>query len=401
MPLKIDRITHQWTLEDEDRTCGWLAMRTRNAKAKTRKYAYYTAVEDGVSTSVGDLATDCPQKTRSPVVWMWMRELWHEPNWEGWKLGRLRKSKRITFGPCFASCLIPKSKSSLETILRCLRIEAWTRGWDDLLKQLGDIVSTASRLDLELDFDDEGQGLLEEGKRAYKAFKREIKDMKSKAITTPPPNTLACARRTQQKMVPEVVLPPVKSIMEKQSMKPVARVSADQAPMCDHCVLLSLFCRGTSEATKKAAKTRKVESVPNASVVSALASGSLRPTNLSPARNIMEIDTSKSSESEVKKEVVICGSHSIPAHAIKALPSCAIVTGKGKEVVCGTPTDDADESKGKLEKLRAENEHLKSIIRGMRQNACSHQSHLITLSTQAYAMSCEMSQLDEELAFLN
>ncbi|KAG1863243.1 hypothetical protein DFJ58DRAFT_725144 [Suillus subalutaceus] len=110
--------------------------------------------------------------------------------------------------------------------------------------------------------------------------------------------------------------------------------------------------------------------------------------------DIMDIDLSGSGESEVEeKEVPIC--------TIKALPSCAVKADKGKESMHSVPTDGIDEVESQVECLRAENQHLKSIICTIRQSRCSQQSCLITLSHQAYSMSTELVHLDEDLAFLD
>jgi hypothetical protein len=109
----------------------------------------------------------------------------------------------------------------------------------------------------------------------------------------------------------------------------------------------------------------------------------------------MEIFSSGESEVD-EKEVPIRA-----LHAVKALPKHVTGKGKGKASSLSVPTDGASESSSELECLRAENEHLKSIICGMRQNLHAQQSHLISLSTQSYVMSQELSKLDSELAFLD
>jgi hypothetical protein len=107
----------------------------------------------------------------------------------------------------------------------------------------------------------------------------------------------------------------------------------------------------------------------------------------------VELGLSGLSEVE-EKEVPI----SMPLQ-VKVLPKCAA---RGSKVsVQSIPTDGTSGSGSELEHLRAENEHLKSIIHGMCQNSRAQQSHLISLSTQSYAMSQELSKLDSELAFLD
>ncbi|KAG1854940.1 hypothetical protein DFJ58DRAFT_745569 [Suillus subalutaceus] len=91
--------------------------------------------------------------------------------------------------------------------------------------------------------------------------------------------------------------------------------------------------------------------------------------------------------SEVEKKEV-------PIRAIKALPSCAVKAdkgkGKGKGSVPSVPTNGTDEVESEVEHLRAENEHLKNIIRSMHQSGRSPQSRLIVLSNQTYTMSTEL-----------
>jgi hypothetical protein len=79
----------------------------------------------------------------------------------------------------------------------------------------------------------------------------------------------------------------------------------------------------------------------------------------------MEIFSSGESEVEEKE---------VPIHAVKALPKRTTGKGKGKASSLSIPTDGASGSGSELERLRAENEHLKSIIHGMRQNSCTQQS---------------------------
>lgn len=134
-----------------------------------------------------------------------------------------------------------------------------------------------------------------------------------------------------------------------------------------------------------------MESAPDAIVSSGV---------LSPAHEVMEINSSGSGESEAEeKEVSIHGSRDVPIRAVKFLPSRADRTVKGS--ARSVPTYDADATESALEQLRADNEHLESIIRGMRQNASNQQSRLITFSNQIYAMSREIYQLDSELGNLD
>lgn len=113
----------------------------------------------------------------------------------------------------------------------------------------------------------------------------------------------------------------------------------------------------------------------------------------------MEIDSSGSEQSEAEGgEEWIRGSLTIPNRAIKPLPARA---GVSKASAPSALLNIADSAEGELERLKAENEHLKSIICGMRQNSRAQQSRLIAFSNQLYSMSQEMSRLDSELTFLD
>jgi hypothetical protein len=140
---------------------------------------------------------------------------------------------------------------------------------------------------------------------------------------------------------------------------------------------------------------RKRKSVPDTAVAAESVSGVAPATVSSPPIDAMEIFSSGESEVE-EKEVPIRA-----LHAVKALPKRTTGKGKGKASSLSIPTDGASGSGSELECLRAENEHLKSIICRMRQNSRAQQSRLISLSTQSYAMSQELSKLDLELAFLD
>ncbi|KAG1869357.1 hypothetical protein DFJ58DRAFT_911238 [Suillus subalutaceus] len=295
--------------------------------------------------------------------------------------------------------------------------EIWTRGWSKLQAQLGEAATTAAGLKVELELDDAGREILEEGKRAYKAFSREIREMKDKAIADPLPKTPPRHSRSLQKLVAEVVLPVPKDSGKKPAVvRSSTRKSAPPPISCARCSLLTVLCDGkpgkrcprcasakkpcsfSRKKTKKNAAPRKAGSAPDASLPAASASGSIRRTILSVAQDAMDITTSGSGESEVEndaeeKEVPIC--------AVKALPSRALKVHKGKGNAPSVPTEGAEEVEDEVERLKAENQHLKSIILSMRQSGRSQQSRLIALSHQAYSMSTELVRLDEELAFLD
>jgi hypothetical protein len=146
---------------------------------------------------------------------------------------------------------------------------------------------------------------------------------------------------------------------------------------------------------KGTAARRKRKSVPDTVVAAESVSGVVPATMSSLPIDTMEIFSSGESEVE-EKEVPIR-----TLRAVKALPKRATGKGKGKASSLSVPTDSASRSGSELERLRAENEHLKSIIHRMRQNSCTQQSRLISLSTQSYTMSQELSKLDSELAFLD
>jgi hypothetical protein len=135
--------------------------------------------------------------------------------------------------------------------------------------------------------------------------------------------------------------------------------------------------------------------MPDTVVAAELISGAAPATVSSLPIDTMEIFSSGESEVEEKE---------VPIHAlrtVKALPKRMTGKGKGMASSLSVPTDGASGSGSELERLRAENEHLKSIIRRMCQNSCAQQSRLISLSTQSYTMSQELSKLDSELVFLD
>ncbi|KAG1892820.1 hypothetical protein F4604DRAFT_1672748 [Suillus subluteus] len=247
--------------------------------------------------------------------------------------------------------------------------ETWMRGWSQLSVQLTESATIAERLKMELEFDDVGRTILEEGKCAYRIFSKEIREIKERAVVDPPPRTPLHPKRLLQKMVAEVILPGSKGSGGKlvESGKP-----------------------------KKAGAPRKAGSAPNMSLPAGSVPGSVRHPASSVAKDDMDVDSSGSGESEVEEKEV-------PIRAIKALPSCTVKAdkGKGKGSVPSIPTDGADEVESEVERLRAENEHLKNIIHSMRQSGRSQQSRLIALSNQTYTMSTELARLDDELAFLN
>ncbi|KAG2029478.1 hypothetical protein BDR03DRAFT_1018329 [Suillus americanus] len=272
-----------------------------------------------------------------------------------------------------------------------------------------------------LELDDEGLAQLAEGKRAYRAFSREICGMKSKVITEAAPSTPPRARRSQAKMVPEAAAPAKKDTEEKLVMHPGAHMSVAKAPCCTRCSEGSLMCGGQPgkrcppcnkgkksclfsrirKAPKKAPVVhRKAELAPDVPMASASMSGTAPPTISSPVLDVMEIYSSGSGESEVEEEEEwIHRSRTIPNHTIKPLPAHAGMLSKAS--VSKAPADIADGPEGELACLKAENEHLKSIILRMRQNSRAQQSCLIAFSNQLYSMSQEMSRLDAELAFLD
>ncbi|KAG2029402.1 hypothetical protein BDR03DRAFT_1018443 [Suillus americanus] len=299
--------------------------------------------------------------------------------------------------------------------------ESWTRDWNELHESLSEVGVQSANEDITLELDDEGLAQLDEGKRTYCAFSREICGMKSKAIAEPAPSTPPHARRSQANMVPEVTAPAKKDAEKKLVMRPGARMSVPKAPCCTWCSEGKLMCGGQPgkhcppcnkgkkscsflqirKAPKKApAARRKAESVPDVPMASASMSGTAPPTISSPALDMMEIYSSGSGESEVEEEEEwICGSCTIPNRAIKPLPARASMLSKAS--VSKAPTDIADGPEGELACFKAENEHLKSIILGMRQNSHAQQSRLIAFANQLYSMSQEMSHLDTELAFLD
>jgi hypothetical protein len=146
---------------------------------------------------------------------------------------------------------------------------------------------------------------------------------------------------------------------------------------------------------KGAAAHRKRKSAPDTAVAAESVSGAMPATMSSPPIDTMEIFSSGESEVEEKEVPIraLC--------AMKALPKRVTGKGKGKASSLSVPTDGASRSGSELERLRAENEHLMSIIHGMCQNSRTQQSHLILLSTRSYTMSQELSKLDSELAFLD
>ncbi|KAG2035439.1 hypothetical protein BDR03DRAFT_1012613 [Suillus americanus] len=299
--------------------------------------------------------------------------------------------------------------------------ESWTRDWNELLELLSEVGMKSANEGVTLELDDEGLAQLAEGKRAYRTFSCEIRDMKSKVIAEPAPSTPPRARLSQAKLVPEVTAPAKKDTEEKLVMHPGARMSVPKAPCCTRCSEGKLMCGGQpgkrcspcnkgkklclfSRVRKVPKKVpvarRKAESAPDMPMASASMSGTVPPTVSSPALDVMEIYSSGSGESEVEEEEEwIRGLCTIPNHAIKPLPACTGMLSKAS--VSKAPTDIADGPEGKLVRLKAENEHLKSIILGMRQNSRAQQSRLITFSNQLYSMSQEMSCLDTELSFLD
>ncbi|KAG2030027.1 hypothetical protein BDR03DRAFT_1017621 [Suillus americanus] len=170
---------------------------------------------------------------------------------------------------------------------------------------------------------------LAEGKRAYHAFSHEIRDMKSKAIAEPVPSTPPCTRRSQAKMVPEVVVPAKKDAGRNWSCLASTALIATRAKSCAHFHELVI-----GKAPKKApAAHRKAESAPDTPMASASMSGTAPPTILSPALDVMEIYLSGSGESEVEEEEEwICGLRTIPNRAIKPLPVHASML--SKEMSC-------------------------------------------------------------------
>ncbi|KAG1845335.1 hypothetical protein F4604DRAFT_1688747 [Suillus subluteus] len=280
--------------------------------------------------------------------------------------------------------------------------ETWTHRWSQLSVQLAESATIAERLKMELEFDDVGRTILEEGKRAYRIFSKEIREIKERAVADPPPRTPPRPKRLLQKMVAEVILPGSKGsggkLVERSGGHP-------EAPSCLRCQSMGLKCDGEpghrcpacasarrpcsfsrKRKPKKAGAPRKAGSAPNASLPAGSVPGSVRRPASSVAKDVMDVDSSRSGESEVEEKEV-------PIRAIKALPSRAVKAdkGKGKGSVPSIPTDGADEVESEVERLRAENEHLKNIICSMR----------LALSNQTYTMSTELACLDDELAFLN
>ncbi|KAG1871702.1 hypothetical protein F4604DRAFT_1926089 [Suillus subluteus] len=290
--------------------------------------------------------------------------------------------------------------------------ETWTRGWSQLSVQLAESATIVERLKMELEFDDVGRTILEEGKRAYRIFSKEICEIKERAVADPPPRTPPRPKRLLQKMVAEVILPGSKGsggkLVERSGGHP-------EAPSCLRCQSVGLKCDGEpghrcpactsarrpcscsrKRKPKKAGAPRKAGSAPNTSLPAGSVPGSVRRPASSVAKDVMDVNSSGSGESEVEEKEV-------PIRAIKALPSRAVKAdkGKGKGSVPSVPTDGTDEVESEVEHLRAENEHLKNIIRSMRQSGRSQQSCLIALSNQTYTISTELACLDDELAFLN
>jgi hypothetical protein len=319
-------------------------------------------------------------------------------------------------------------------------------------------VADAAAHQITLDLDNTSHAQLRKGKHAAKVIMTEVSVMKKKAITEPVPSTPAHTRRTQQKLIVEVVLTVKKDagdvredaeevlVMVSSSILPhnfywmfsamaCRCLFPSQIPALDAlrvrqlalvdpastvrpvvscinlahiCVLVSFtfscFCLALTLANallavgvpkKGTAARRKRKSAPDTTVAAESISGAAPATVSSPPIGAMEIFSSGESEVE-EKEVPIC-----TLCTVKALPKRTTGKGKGKASSLSVPTDSASGSGSELERLRAENEHLKSIIRGTHQNLRTQQSHLISLSTQSYMMSQELSKLDSELAFLD
>ncbi|KAG1828586.1 hypothetical protein DFJ58DRAFT_826940, partial [Suillus subalutaceus] len=253
--------------------------------------------------------------------------------------------------------------------------ETWSRSWSQLSVQIEGAATIAARLKLELELDATGRKILEEGKRAYRNFSKEIREIKERAVVDPPPRTPPRPKHLLQKLVAEVILPGVKDSGEKL----VERSGGHpEVPSCMRCQEMGLKCNGgpgqccpacasarrpcsfaRKKKSKKASAPRKAGSAPNASLPAGSVSGSICRPASSAALDVMDVDTSGSGESEVEDKEV-------PIRAIKALPSRVVKADKGK---------------GKAGALQ--------------------QSCLIMLSHQAYSMSTELARLDEELAFLD
>ncbi|KAG2063435.1 hypothetical protein BDR04DRAFT_1123263 [Suillus decipiens] len=278
--------------------------------------------------------------------------------------------------------------------------ESWTRGWNDLHVELSNSAQTSSQLGITLELDDEGMKQLTEGKRVYRAFMKEIKGMKGKAIEEPGPSTPVRTRRAlqKQKMIAEVVLPPAKDTGEMLVMRRDARMSVQKAPCCTRCNDSGVVCGGApGKRCPPCAKAKQTCSFSRSRKVTRKAAA--RPKGES-APDAMEIGSSGSGESDAEgKEVSSNVPREVPDRVVKPLPSRAHRAARESAHI--VRSDNADEPEGALERLRAENAHLKSIIRGMRNNARNQQSRLITFSNQMYAMSQEMSQLDSDLRYLD
>ncbi|KAG2063098.1 hypothetical protein BDR04DRAFT_1164250 [Suillus decipiens] len=289
--------------------------------------------------------------------------------------------------------------------------ETWTRGWNDLHTELNKAAQTSYQLGISHDLDDEGIQQLAEGKRVYKVFMKEIQDMKGKAIERPALPTPLRTRHSQQKqkMIAEVVLPPVQDAGETRVMRRDARMSAQKAPRCTRCNNSGVVCGGApGKRCPPCAKAKRLCSFSRNFARKAVARGKAEspshatgPSGVSsPAQDVMEIGSSVSGESDAEeKEAWTNGPHDVPGRVVKPLPSRAHRAARGS--ACSVPTDNMDGPESALERLRAENEHLKFIIRGMRNNARTQQGRLITFSNQVYAMSQEISQLDSELTYLD
>ncbi|KAG1857797.1 hypothetical protein F4604DRAFT_1685094 [Suillus subluteus] len=385
---------------------------------KRREIGPYAPAETRVSTSPGDLATDCPHDLPlnkmapfnssllafSPTPEPVMRPtspakeagspVQEVPETEQQKL--LRSWVALLQALDTQVKIIPGDGPELFEDR-----ETWTRGWSQLSVQLAESATIAEHLKMGLEFDNVGRTILEEG---------DLRDQ-GEGCRRPPPRTPPHPKHLLQKMVAEVILP----VSKDSGGKLVESGGHPEAPSCLHCQSMGLKCDGEpghrcpacasarrpcsfshKRKPKKAGAPCKAGSAPNASLLAGSVPGSVRRPASSVAKDVMDVDSSGSGESEVEEKEV-------PIRAIKALPSRTVKAdkGKGKGSVPSVPTNGADEVESEVERLRAENEHLKNIIRSMRQSGRSQQSRLIALSNQTYTMSTELARLDDELAFLN
>ncbi|KAG1857785.1 hypothetical protein F4604DRAFT_1685084 [Suillus subluteus] len=60
--------------------------------------------------------------------------------------------------------------------------ETWMRGWSQLSVQLTESATIAEHLKMELEFDNVGRTILEEGKCTYRIFSKEIREIKERAV---------------------------------------------------------------------------------------------------------------------------------------------------------------------------------------------------------------------------